>query len=226
MIEDLVKITALLADESRLKLLWLLLDSRAFTTTELAVAADISVQNASNHLKKLERAGLLVQIKQGRHSYFALRNPQVATIIESLPNLLPHQTFNVTIGNPHHGDYRKCRTCYDHLAGDLAVKITAALLSAKYFEGREENFIITAAGEDFFNNLGIDVAELKKQKRPLLKPCLDWTERRFHFAGSIGAAFCQKLLENNWLRRRKDSRACTVTATGRAEIYKLLGITV
>jgi DNA-binding transcriptional ArsR family regulator/predicted transcriptional regulator len=219
------KIAALIGDPIRAKVLWALFDKRAYTATELAVYADTTPQNISMHLSKLVTAGLLAVESQGRHKYYTYARADVPYAIEALANLLPGnqlKTKQATDNKP----VRYCRSCYDHLAGKVGVLLTDGLLKQQFIFKEENAYRISDTGEKWFNSLGIDVSSLKKQKRLFARACLDWSERKHHLAGSLGAALLTHLIADGWVRPEKHSRIINITRKGSEEFLKHLKIDV
>ncbi|MBO9205476.1 MULTISPECIES: ArsR/SmtB family transcription factor [Niastella] len=211
-------ITALIGDPIRSIVLWTLLDGRAYTATELAICADTSPQNISMHLSKLVQADLLTVESQGRHRYYRFSRQEVAYAIEALANLIsPKKEVNMTPAVV--SDIKYCRTCYDHLAGKVGVQLTEKLITQNMIELQNKTYSLTTKGNKFFKSFGIDTHELKNNRRVFAKPCLDWSERKYHMAGSLGAALLDKMLQADWLRRKKNSRAIVITSTGQRELY-------
>jgi DNA-binding transcriptional ArsR family regulator len=206
------QIASLIGEPVRAKILWSLLDGRAYTARELAIGADTTPQNLSMHLGKLLRAGLLVVEVQGRHRYYTFSREEVAYAIEAMANLVPIQ--QMTRPDPDTVPIKFCRTCYDHLAGKVGVLITESLLQQKLIVYRDRALDTTSKGVGWFAENGIDCEALKLQRRSFIKPCLDWTERRHHLAGALGAALLDKMLAEHWFRRTANSRAVVVTPKG------------
>jgi DNA-binding transcriptional ArsR family regulator len=210
---SITHIASLIGEPVRAKILWTLMDGRAYTARELAIGVETTPQNLSMHLSKLLRAGLLSVEAQGRHRYYTFARVEVADAIEAMANLIPadqavrRDTGAVPI------DY--CRTCYDHLAGKVGVAIAESLLRQKLIVYRDKDLDVTPKGVQWFAELGIDCGEVRQQRRVFAKPCLDWTERRHHLAGALGAALLEKMLEAHWLRRTAQSRAVVLTSKGR-----------
>src|SRR5215468_4709177 len=183
---DIASTAALIGDPSRTRILAALADGRALPAGELARVARITPQTASAHLDKLFRGHLLAVEVQGRHHYYRLRNPQVAQVLESLSIVAPPA---LTSAHRDSTDgLRFARICYDHLAGKLGVGVTRALCDHSYIHDGEVGYAVTDTGKAWFGNLGIDVEELRSSRRPLTRRCLDWSERRPHLAGGLGAA--------------------------------------
>jgi DNA-binding transcriptional ArsR family regulator len=210
---DITHIASLIGEPVRAKILWTLMDGRAYTARELAIGVETTPQNLSMHLGKLLRAGLLSVEAQGRHRYYRFSRREVADAIEAMANLVPaEQAIRKDMGAVPI-DY--CRTCYDHLAGKVGVAIAESLLRQKLIVYRDKELDVSPKGVQWFAELGIDCGEIGLQRRVFAKPCLDWTERRHHLAGALGAALLEKMLETHWLRRTAQSRAVVVTAKGR-----------
>jgi DNA-binding transcriptional ArsR family regulator len=217
-------IASLIGEKSRAIMLWNLLDGRAYTATELAVAAELSFQSASNHLSQLLNAGLLAVEKQGRHKYYRFANDRVAQTIENIAGLMPVSslTRSINIANPSGIKY--ARTCYDHLAGKIGVRLTHALLQQKILTPYNDRYEVTHAGNTWFENVGIDIAATQKQNRKFAYPCLDWSERNHHIGGALGAALLQSMLQKDWIRKVNHSREIVITGKGKMEINKRLRI--
>lgn len=210
--QHFASIAALIGEPVRANILWLLTDGRAYTASELAAGTGTTPQNLSMHLGKLIKADLLKVEVQGRHRYYAFARPEVAYAIESLAGLLPARAQEaMTREDP---PIRVCRTCYDHLAGRVGVQLTDSLIRLKLLERDDRDFLVTDNGERWFSGLGIDCGELRRQRRGLARVCIDWTERRPHLGGSLGAALLKKMLEEGWVKRRENTRAVQVTTKG------------
>ena len=218
--DQFIKTASLIGDPTRASILWALLDGRAFTATELAVSANTSPQNISMHLGKLLEADLLCVEKQGRHKYYRFSNKEVAYAVEAMANLVPKPEVSLKNKPENYPPIKFCRTCYDHLAGKIGVALTDSLLEQKIIIEKNNAYEISPEGEKWFSRFGINIEEAQKQKRIFLKPCLDWSERRNHIAGSIGALLLNKMIAEDWLRRTKDSRAMIITGKGEKELLK------
>jgi len=199
-----------------------LMDGRSLTASELARVAGITPQTASGHLARLAVAGLLAVDKQGRHRYHRLASPAVAQMMESIMQVasgLDTTRPRLVVG-PRDAALRAARTCYDHLAGRLGVALADALVEVGRVELASDGGMVTDAGIQFFGRIGIDLDVLathsgKRLARVLCRPCLDWSERRPHLAGTIGAALCAHSLGKGWIRRNDGTRAVTITPKGR-----------
>jgi DNA-binding transcriptional ArsR family regulator len=211
---DIARIAALIGDPARSNMLLALLGGKALTATELAGAAGVTVQTASSHLSKLEESGLLSQRKQGRHRYFALADDQVGTMIETLMGFAASRgALRHRIG-PKEPELRKARICYDHLAGDYGVRMLDSLISQGAILAEGEALRLTDKGEALMAGHGIDCGKLRKQRRPICRACLDWSERRTHMAGSLGQALLSHFLDRGEARRVEKSRIIQFSPEG------------
>ena len=215
------EVAALSGDPARASMLHALMDGRALTATELARAAGITPQAASSHLARMTAVGLLAVEKQGRHRYHRLATPSVARMMESImqvaADLEPYRK-RLTVG-PRDAALRRARTCYDHFAGRLGVALADALVEQGRIELTGDAGILTAAGVTFLGEIGVDIVPMqargsKRSVRVLCRPCLDWSERRPHLAGSLGAALCSHSMEQGWTRRIAGTRAVDITPKG------------
>jgi DNA-binding transcriptional ArsR family regulator len=224
--DQFASITALIAEPSRAKMLWNLLDGRALTAAELATAANVSPQSASNHLAKLTKADLLKVEHQGRHRYYRFARPEVAYVIESIANLMSPATQAPQVSKPVTQGMKYAWTCYDHLAGQIAIELMQAFIQAEFVvETNQQSLTVTEKGWQWLASLGIWPENLKKNSRPLLRTCLDWTERKPHLAGTLGAELFKKFVELDWIRRTANSRAIILTPLGKMKLYEQLGMT-
>jgi DNA-binding transcriptional ArsR family regulator len=222
---EFVDIAGLVGEPARAKILWSLLDGRAYTASELAMAADISGTSASNHLTKLLGADLLKVEKQGRHRYFSFSRPEIAYAIESLANLSGYTSKKMTKEATLTG-MKYCRSCYDHLAGYVGVKITEALEKKKAIRRDVNSYLVTNSGWKLLADLDIDKNEMMSNRRAITRQCLDWSERRPHIAGQVGAMLLNTMFARNWLKRIKFSRELIITSKGKSDIQKLFDIEV
>ncbi len=221
--ESFVLISALICEPTRAKMLWNLLDGRAYTATELAVVADISATSASNHLSKLLEAELLKVETQGRHRYYSFARTEVAYAVESLANLATNGAPRSLKNIPPSGA-KKCRTCYDHLAGFVAIRLVEAFEQKDFLYKTETAYSVTEKGWNWLAELEISPDDFAGNRRPLTRQCLDWSERRPHLAGQLGAAFLEKTLQRKWFEKVQFSRELILTAKGKSEIHKMLEI--
>ncbi|MGS2763435.1 ArsR/SmtB family transcription factor [Sinomicrobium sp. M5D2P9] len=218
------KITSLLGEPVRAVMLWHLLDGRAYTAGELAVCADTTPQSASNHLQKLLSAELLAVEKQGRHRYYRLATPEVAYVIESIANLVPPEEPKDRKEQPAVSGPKYARTCYDHLAGKAGVMITEAMITNGILVLENDIFTVSDIGKTWFYGLDIDVDSLRLKKRSFARPCLDWSERKHHLAGALGAAFLDRMISSQWIRKKQNSREVIISSSGRQKLHELLKI--
>lgn len=223
------EIASLAGDPARAGMLHALMDGRALTASELARAAGITPQTASGHLARLTTAGVLAVETQGRHRYHRLASAAVARMIESIMQVAaatpaPRPVFT----GPRDVALRAGRTCYDHLAGSLGVALTDALVARRHVELDNEAGIVTTAGAQALAAIGVDIAALKPRGpgRLLCRPCLDWSERRPHLGGALGAALCARCFEQGWIKRIENTRAVSLTPKGRAGLHAALGVTL
>jgi DNA-binding transcriptional ArsR family regulator len=212
-------IAALIGDEARAAVLTALLADRALSATELAGVAAVSKSTMSAHLEKLLRAGLVAVDRQGRHKYFRLSHPDVALALEALMGLASRTgAVRLRVG-PTDPALRKARVCYDHLAGELGVLVYEGLvrsgaLSLSKDTASQRAVELTASGERLVRSLGIDGDALRGKSRSFGHPCLDWSERRHHLAGALGASLLDRIIELRWARRAKGSRALVFSPAG------------
>jgi DNA-binding transcriptional ArsR family regulator len=220
----------LFGDPARAAILVALLDGRARTAGELALTGNISAQSASGHLAKLTAGGLLAVRSQGRHRYYELANAEVAHAVEATGSLAAQRASGAANGCESHvpdvrlanADIRMARYCYDHLAGVLAVNLTHRMerLGAIRPSGEWE-YELGRGGEKFFGKLGVDVEVVRRGRRAFARRCLDWTERKPHLAGALGAALFARLVELGWVARKRDSRVVRITHLGERKIAEL-----
>ncbi|GAB2913175.1 ArsR/SmtB family transcription factor [Streptomyces mayteni] len=220
---DLAAVARLLADGTRAACCLALLDGRAWTAKELARHAHVAASTATEHLNALVRGGLLAEERQGRHRYVRLANAQVAELVESLAALAPPPAAPprslTAVGRQE--ALAHARTCYDHLAGAVGVAITDAM-TRRGLLGWERGLGLTGAGRAWLAELGVTVPA--GTRRPAVRSCLDWTERRPHLAGAVGAALCRHALDAGWVSRVGSTRAVLVTPVGRRALHDHLAL--
>jgi DNA-binding transcriptional ArsR family regulator len=210
---------ALLGDPARANILAALLDGRALTAKELAYAAHVTPQTASGHLAKLSDGGLLTAEKQGRHRYYRLASPLVGQMLEGVMAVAgPERSATTWRGGEA---LRMARTCYDHLAGRLGVALADALIGRGHVALGSDGGEVTEAGQRFLDGFGASPAP---GRRVYCRPCLDWSERRPHLAGRLGAALASRCFELGWIAQQRDTRALAVTTAGRDGFRDLFGI--
>ena len=211
---------ALIAEPARAAMLTLLLDAHPRCAGELAREANVSAQSASMHLSQLCNGGFLNMTRQGRHRYYSIAGRNIAHAIEALGAISTSPNFK-----PARADRELCyaRTCYDHLAGELGVKLTAALERNQVLVPHGANeYRVTRQGEKFLIRWQIDIHSLRKARRSFARRCLDWTEKRYHVAGALGAAICDKFLEHRWITRESKTRIVHLSVSGRRELAEFL----
>ncbi len=213
-------IAALLGDPARANMLGALMDGRALTVSELAQAGGVALPTASSHLAKLAQAGLLVAEKQGRHRYLSLSGPDVAEVLERLMALAARTAPAVVRTGPNDRAMRHARVCYDHLAGEMGVRLLRRLLEQDFLGDEQGAARLTPNGRRRFEAVGLDLASLESRRRPLCRTCLDWSERRHHLAGALGAAILSYILAKGWARRGP-GRTVVFSAPGRAAFERL-----
>jgi DNA-binding transcriptional ArsR family regulator len=218
---DLARVATLLGDPTRVRMLSALMEGRALTATELSLEGGVSASTASSHLTRLTEAGLLSITRQGRHRYFRIASPEVAGAIEGLMCIAPPRTTPATRPGPQDERLRRIRICYDHLAGEVAVRLLERLKKKGVFAGDGVSLKLTPPGEAWCGNLGIDLALLRSARRRLCRPCLDWSERRFHLAGALGSALLDRMLSLRYLRRVPGSRGITILPAGETFLDQL-----
>jgi DNA-binding transcriptional ArsR family regulator len=218
-------IAAAIGDHARADILTALMADQALTATELAQIAGVTKQTTSSHLAKLMDAGLLAVESQGRHRYFRLADRDVAELLESLMGVAFRAGAVRVRGSPREPALRKARVCYDHLAGELGVLAFESLTRRRLLRTENEKLELTVSGRRFCrDDLGIDVDALAAGRRPLCRTCLDWSVRRHHLAGALGAALLARCLELGWARRVKGSRVVSFSPTGEAALRERFGV--
>lgn len=208
----MARVAALIGDPARALILATLMDGRSRTAGELAQAAGITPQTASAHLAKLVDARLLVIEKQGRHRYHRLGSGEVANALEALMAVSVSPLKTPRLG-PADAALRRARTCYDHMAGEVAVRLAERWQAAGWIVAADGEWRLAASGRRGFAALGVELPDAAS-RRPQLRPCLDWSERRPHLGGQLGAGVLESLLARDWVRRRRGSRALLITDEG------------
>jgi DNA-binding transcriptional ArsR family regulator len=217
---DFPAIAALVADATRGRILAVLMHGRARTATELALDGDVAPSTASSHLARLTDAGLLVVVKQGRHRYFRIASAEVAAVIEGLMGLAARSGLRTARGGSREDGLRRARVCYDHLAGEAGVRLLERLRERDLVCGTDDSLALTVSGEAWCTRVGIDLAVLGAKRRPLCRACLDWSERRTHLAGSLGAALLERLFVLRHARRIAGSRVVVLSPRGEAFVER------
>src|SRR6266850_8034927 len=220
----IAEIAALVGDPARATMVSALLDGRALTASELALAARITPQTASTHLAKLTEAGLLSVVRNGRHRYFRLASPTVGDMIDGIVAVALAKRPRYRPLSPQARAVSAARICYDHLAGRLSVDLTDSFVAREYVVLDVEAAEITRAGIRFFTEFGIELPNRRSTRRHVCRLCLDWTERRPHIAGAVGAALTKRYFDLGWTERMKHSGAVIVTASGKHGFRETFGI--
>ncbi|RWO85343.1 winged helix-turn-helix domain-containing protein [Mesorhizobium sp.] len=210
---DIARIASLVGDPARANMLNALMGGTALTASELALEAGVSLPTASSHLGKLMEGGLLTVASQGRHRYYGLAGPQVAGMIEAITGVAASVGPQRVRPGPRDGAMRVARVCYDHLAGEQAVAMLDRLVAKNVLVRDEQEIRLGPSAASHFAAIGIDV--YTKPRRPVCRACLDWSVRRSHLAGTLGAAILDKILAEKWARREKNSRAVIFSPPGR-----------
>ncbi|ESX65476.1 winged helix-turn-helix domain-containing protein [Mesorhizobium sp. LSHC414A00] len=210
---DIARIASLVGDPARANMLNALMGGTALTASELALEAGVSLPTASSHLSKLMEGGLLTLASQGRHRYYGLAGPQVAGMIEAITGVAEPVGPKRVRPGPRDGAMRVARVCYDHLAGEHAVAMLDRLVARGILLRDDNEMRLGPAAASHFSAIGIDVGA--KPRRPVCRACLDWSVRRSHLAGTLGAAILDKILAEKWARREKDSRAVVFSPPGK-----------
>ena len=223
---DLKEIASLIGDPSRLAMLLNLLGGKALPAGELARSARISPQTASTHLAKMVNGGLLIQESFGRHKYFRLASSEVGHALEALHTIAPSRPVRSLRESNEAQALQFARTCYDHLAGKIGVALTDRLLEMNFIEKSGKEFTLSTAGKARLQALGVDVEKSKKSRRCFACQCLDWSERRSHLAGSLGASLTRRLFELKWIERLPNGRAVRITDAGINGLYEEFGLNV
>ena len=219
-------VASLVGDPARSNMLTALMTGRALTASELAHQAGVTPQTASSHLAKLEAGGLIEQEKQGRHRYYRLADPDVAAVLEGLEGLAARAGHLRVRTGPKDPALRRARVCYDHLAGDLGVQMLDSMKRQRLLRQRKQDIELTAEGSRFLaETLQISADDLAHPRRPLCKTCLDWSERRHHLAGTLGAALLNRFTELKWAARdaAPGSRVVHFTRQGEKRFAALFG---
>ncbi|WP_430255878.1 ArsR/SmtB family transcription factor [Neorhizobium sp. DAR64872/K0K18] len=220
----IAEVASLIGDVARANMLSALMGGQALTAGELARHAGVTAQTTSGHLGKLAKAHLIAVEKQGRHRYYRLASPEVAHVIHALMAVAADGPKRHHPVGPKDEALRLARTCYDHMAGRLAIALADSLTGNGYLLLGDGAGLITDEGRRFFCDFGIDLDQLTRSKRPLCRTCLDWSERRPHLAGQLGGALLSRALAVGWIGRREETRALRITRAGEigfAETFRL-----
>ncbi|MEO6006036.1 MAG: winged helix-turn-helix domain-containing protein [Opitutus sp.] len=218
---DVARVARTIGDPTRIRMLTLLMEGRALTAKELAHGTAVEPATATSHLRRLVDDALVLATAQGRHKYFRLASVHVAECVEALLALaVPRSPTPRDALQPIH----QARFCYDHLAGRLGVEITAAMVEQKILRADGKSFVLSPKGEHWFSNLGVKIEAVRTRRRVFACACLDWSERKDHLGGALGAAFAEQLLQAGWLKRKTGTRVAIVTALGSKGLAQNLGV--
>lgn len=218
---DIARVAALIGDPARANILTALMSGKALTASELAAEAGVSLQTASSHLGKLEQGGMIAMRRSGRHKYFNLAGDEVAGVLEALMGLAAGAGHLRTRTGPKDAAMRKARVCYNHLAGEMGVRMYRSMRAQGHLRTENDSLLLTEAGKAFVASLGIDLGALPKSKSPLCRDCLDWSARQSHLAGQLGRALLALFLSNGWASRPEGSRVVRFTPMGETAFGQL-----
>ena len=221
---SIASLGALIAVPARANILSALFDGQALTASELACAARVTPQTTSSHLAQLVAARLLAVERHGRHRYYRLAGPEIADALEPLTLISPHAPVPARGRTLEVQQLREARFCYDHLAGRLGVLVTDAMLERKLLIPQGRDFDLSRRGRTFCEELGIEPARVRARRRAFARQCLDWSERRPHLAGALGAAIARAFVDRQWISKAKAGRRVTVTEAGRAALADRVGV--
>lgn len=216
-------IAKLIAEPTRATILDCLMNGQALPAGELAYMAKVSHPTISSHLSKLVEGNLLLVEQHGRHRYYRIANSEVAEVIEKLGTIAPSVEVRSLRQSHHLQQVRHARTCYDHLAGKLGVEVAEGFINKNYLFLKDGEYAVTDEGKLWFLKWGINIEEANP-RRIFAKPCLDWSERRYHIAGWLGSEIAKLFIEQNWVSKSEKSRAVQLTTKGLIAIHEQLGI--
>ncbi|MEZ6024398.1 MAG: helix-turn-helix domain-containing protein [Hyphomonadaceae bacterium] len=222
---NIAKIAALVGDAGRAEMLTALLNGAALTASELAEEAGVTKQTASTHLAKLAESGLIAVDAQGRNRYYRLADADVATLLESLMGVAARAKALRFRPGPKEASLRRARLCYDHLAGELGVMLFDSFKKHKWIVPREGGYALTRLGRAKASSFGVEMSDLEAGARPLCRACLDWSVRRHHLAGAIGAGLLDVIFERGWAAPRPNSRIVEFTQIGEAALLRQFAMT-
>ncbi len=215
-------IASLIGDPARASMLSALMGGHELTATELAREGGVTAPTASGHLGRLLDGGLVLATQRGRHRYYRLASPAIADLLETLMSIAVRPGPTRTRPGPRDADLRRARVCYDHLAGEEGLRLADAMVASGWLASPDQSFALTPDGRSALLARGIDMAALEAARRPLCRACLDWSERRPHLGGALGAALLGRFIAEGWLRRSEGSRALAVTPRGEASLRRFV----
>ncbi len=216
----------MIGEPSRVSILVSLLSGKALPASELARAARVTPQTASTHLSKLVEGGLLVSESHGRHRYYRLASAEVAHALEALLTIATPKPVRSLRESDQLRAMRFARTCYDHLAGEIGVALTQKMIEQQLIEASGQDYVLNEAGKQKLLALGVEVEGKPKSKRRFARQCLDWSERRHHLAGSLGASLTKRLFELGWIERLPGGRAVRITPEGATGLFNEFGLKI
>jgi DNA-binding transcriptional ArsR family regulator len=220
---SIAPVAALVGEPARANMLAALSGGMALTASELAGEAGVTLQTASSHLAKMETAGLITGARQGRHRYFRIAHDDVAGMLEAIMGVAARTGHVRTRPGPRDPVLRTARVCYDHLAGEMGVRLFDGLVHRRRIAGHDGTLRLTRSGADFMKKFQVDLDRLEKSRRPLCRPCLDWSMRRNHLGGALGAALLERFETLNWIQREAKGRAVRFTSTGEQQFGRTFG---
>lgn len=221
---SIASLGALIGQPARADMLVLLLDGRGRTATELADAAGITRSTASSHLTQLVDGGLVQVNRQGRHRYFRLASPEIVDTLKTLLAITSTPDTPERQFGPRPTAMRHARMCYDHMAGSLGIGVVDSLVKSGALIENGSEFQLTPAGERLLNDFGVDVNAARRRRRHFARTCIDWSERRPHLAGALGAAIADRLFELNWIEREPEGRTLHITPAGHEGLASTFGV--
>lgn len=220
---SIATVAAVIGDPARANMLSALMDGRALTMSELALAAGVTLSTSSSHLARLQEARLVESEKQGKHRYFRLAGADVATVLEQLMDLAQRTGHRRVRTGPRDEALRHARVCYDHVAGEVGVSLFKSMVVRKFLAMPEGEIIVAKRGRVFLAEFGVPLAALEAGRRPLCRACLDWSERQTHLGGALGAALLDRLLERGWMSRA-EGRVLSLSPVGRQGLKRHFGV--
>lgn len=223
---DLAGVAALVGDPARANILGALMGGQALTASELAYFAHVSPQTASAHLAKLTEGNLIAMLRQGRNRYYRLAGPLVVQMLEGIMAVAANRQARPRTFSKADAAMREARTCYDHFAGRLGVGLADSLAVRGHIVLTDDGGEVTEGGVAFLSDFGVDLGAAHHRRRRFCRPCLDWTERRLHIGGAVGAALATRCFDLGWFARVRDSRALGVTAAGQRGLEEVFGLTL
>jgi len=225
-ISYIAEVAALIGDPARANMLFALKDEGTMSASELANVAGVAPNTASGHLAKLTTAGILTVERKGRYRYYSLSGPEVAETLEAIEVLAVDVSSPQRRPRPGDKALRYARCCYDHLAGDLGVRITERYVQLGYIEQYDDGLTLTSDGAQVFASLGVDIEKLKSGQRSLIRNCSDWSEKSFHLGGALAAALFGQFTSVGWIQRVKGSNIVLVSQRGKSALRESFGVEI